>query len=380
MNAAVKLAPQTGPSATCRALGVARATLHRRRTPAAMRPPRPRPFRGLASEEETAVLAALHAERFADRAPAAVVATLLDEGTFLCSVRTMYRLLAKHGEVRERRDQLRHPAYAAPELLATAPNQVWTWDITKLRGPVKWTYFYLYVLIDIFSRYVVGWMVAPQESAALAKKLIEQSCAKHGIAPGDLTVHADRGSSMTSRPVALLLADLGVVKSHSRPHVSNDNPFSESHFKTLKYMPGFPDRFGSIEDARAFCVAFFAWYATEHRHSGIAMLTPQDVHYGRAPQMLAARGAVLDAAYAAHPERFVRRPPRPAALPAAVWINPPTSGTLETTLPRKVTSQEAQGSTGRTPPDPRDLSGGACRDVAAVVDVIPATTAVEVLH
>jgi len=332
VTAAVALAPQTGPSATCRALGVARATLHRRQRPPATRPPRPRPARSLAPEEEKAVLAALHAERFADRAPAAIVATLLDEGTFLCSVRTMYRLLAKHGEVRERRDQLRHPAYAAPELLATAQNQVWTWDITKLKGPVKWTYFYLYVLIDIYSRYVVGWMVAPRESAALAKKLIEESCAKHGIEPGGLTIHADRGSSMTSKPVALTLADLGVVKSHSRPHVSNDNPYSEAQFKTLKYRPDFPDRFGSIEDARAFCVAFFAWYGAEHRHSGIAMLTPEDVHYGRAPQILAARGVVLDAAYALHPERFVRRPPRPAELPPAVWINPPAATATPTAM------------------------------------------------
>jgi putative transposase len=295
-----------------------------------MRAPRPRPPRALSPGEETDILAALHLERFVDRAPASIVATLLDEGTFLCSVRTMYRLLARHGEVRERRDQLRHPAYAVPELLATGPNQVWTWDITKLRGPAKWTCFHLYVILDIFSRYVVGWMVAPHESAVLARKLIAESVARQGIRPGELTVHADRGSSMRSKPVALLLADLGVTKSHSRPHVSDDNPFSESHFKTLKYRPGFPDRFGSIEDARAFCVAFFAWYGTEHRHSGIALLTPEDVHYGRATERLAARGVVLDAAYAAHPERFVRRPPRPAAPPTAVWINPPAATALQT--------------------------------------------------
>jgi putative transposase len=295
-----------------------------------VRAPRPRPPRALSLGEETAILAALHAERFVDRAPASIVATLLDEGTFLCSVRTMYRLLARHGEVRERRDQLRHPAYAVPELLATGPNQVWTWDITKLRGPAKWTCFHLYVILDIFSRYVVGWMVAMHESATLARKLIAESVARQGIRPGELTVHADRGSSMRSKPVALLLADLGVTKSHSRPHVSDDNPFSESHFKTLKYRPGFPDRFGSIEDARAFCVAFFAWYGTEHRHSGIALLTPEDVHYGRATERLAARGIVLDAAYAAHPERFVRRPPRPASPPTAVWINPPSATALLT--------------------------------------------------
>lgn len=324
MNAAAELAPQSGPSAACRALGVSRATLYRRRVPPDAPPaPRPRPARALAPEEELSVLDVLHAERFADCAPATIVARLLDEGTFLCSVRTMYRLLAKHGELRERRDQLRHPAYAAPELLATGPNQVWTWDITKLRGPVKWTYFHLYVVMDIFSRYIVGWMVAARESAALAKKLIAETCAKQAIAPGDLTIHADRGSSMKSKPVALLLADLGVTRSHSRPHVSNDNPYSESQFKTLKYRPDFPKHFGSIQDARAFCVAFFAWYCTEHRHSGIGLLTPEDVHYGRAPEKLAARGVVLDAAYAAHPERFVRGAPRPAQLPEAVWINPP---------------------------------------------------------
>ncbi len=330
MTAAAALSPPAGTSATCRALGVSRATLHRRRTPPAMRAPRPRPPRALSPVEEAAILDALHAERFVDRAPASIVATLLDEGTFLCSVRTMYRLLTRHGEVRERRDQLRHPAYAVPELLATGPNQVWTWDITKLRGPAKWTCFHLYVILDIFSRYVVGWMVASHESAVLARKLIAASIARQGIRPGELTVHADRGSSMKSKPVALLLADLGVTRSHSRPHVSDDNPFSESHFKTLKYRPGFPDRFGSIEDARAFCVAFFAWYGTEHRHSGIALLTPEDVHYGRAQERLAARGVVLDAAYAAHPERFVRRPPRPAAPPTAVWINPPAAPALTT--------------------------------------------------
>jgi putative transposase len=380
LKAAAELAPSAGISATCRALGVSRATLDRRGRPPSVRPPRPRPDRALAPEEELAVLAAVHAERFVDRAPAAIVAALLDEGTYLCSPRSMYRLLEKHGEVRERRDQLRHPAYAAPELLATAPNQVWTWDITKLRGPAKWTYFYLYVLIDLFSRYVVGWMVAPYESGALAKHLIEESCVKQGIQPGELTVHADRGPSMTSKPLALTLADLGVNKSHSRPHVSNDNPFSESHFKTLKYRPEFPDRFGSIEDARAFLVDFFAWYGVEHRHSGIAMLAPQDVHYGRAPQILAARGAVLDAAYALHPERFVRRPPRPGVLPPAVWINPPASGALESTSSRKVTAQDAPGSTDATSADPRDLPGGARRVLAAVADIDAATMPVAVLH
>lgn len=268
-------------------------------------------------------MAVLHSERFVDCAPAPIVATLLDEGVYHCSVRTMYRLLAKHEEVKERRNQARHTVYAAPELLATAPNQVWSWDITKLHGPVKWTYFYLYVVMDIFSRNVVGWLVADRESASLAKILITESCAKQQIQSGELTLHADRGSSMKSKSVALLLSDLGVNKSHSRPYVSDDNPFSESQFKTLKSRPQFPIRFGCIQDARAFCVPFFHWYATEHRHSGIGMLTPEDVHYGRGPEKLAYRGAILEAAYAAHPERFVRHPPRPGTLPTAVWINPP---------------------------------------------------------
>ena len=271
------------------------------------------------------MLAVLHEERFADRAPAEVHAQLLDETRYLCSERTMYRILDENQEVRERRDQLRHPAYAAPELLATRPNELWSWDITKLAGPAKWTYFYLYVILDVFSRSVVGWMVAHRESAALAKKLIADTCARQGIVPEQLTLHADRGSSMTSKAVALLLSDLGVTKSHSRPHVSNDNPFSEAQFKTLKYRPEFPDRFGSIEDARAFCQAFFTWYNTEHRHSGIGLLTPEDVHLGRAALRLAVRAEVLAGAYDAHPERFVRGVPRPAAPPTAVWINPPKS-------------------------------------------------------
>jgi len=235
----------------------------------------------------------------------------------------MYRILAATAEVRERRAQLRHPAYAAPELLATAPNELWSWDITKLRGPAKWSWFYLYVILDVFSRYVPGWLVATRESAALAERLIADTVAKQGIAPGELTIHADRGSSMASRPVALLLADLGIVKSHSRPHVSNDNPYSEAHFKTLKYRPGFPARFGSIEDARAFCRRFFGWYNEEHRHSGIGLMTPATVHAGRAPDVQTARAAVLAEAYANHPERFVRRAPTPPELPGAVWINPP---------------------------------------------------------
>jgi putative transposase len=235
----------------------------------------------------------------------------------------MYRLLDGQGEIKERRDQLRHPAYRKPELLATAPNQVWSWDITKLLGPVKWTYFYLYVILDIFSRYVVGWMVARRESALLAEKLIRETCQKQGIQPGQLTIHADRGSSMKSKPVALLLSDLGVTKTHSRPYTSEDNPFSEAHFKTIKYRPDFPDRFGSIEDARGFCQSFLTWYNAEHHHSGIGLLTPESVHYGQSETILGARKNVLLAAYEAHPERFVRKIPTPPRLPEAAWINPP---------------------------------------------------------
>ncbi len=260
-----------------------------------------------------------------DKAPHEVYATLLDEGQYFCSIRTMYRLLESHQEVKERRDQLRHPAYQKPELLATAPNQVWSWDITKLLGPAKWTYFYLYVVLDIFSRYVVGWMIAGRETAVLAQKLIHEAIEKQSIQSGQLTIHADRGPSMKSKPVALLLSDLGVTKTHSRPHTSDDNPYSEAQFKTLKYRPDFPERFGSIEDARAFCQAFFTWYNTEHHHSGVGLMTPHVVHYGLAEERFQAREKVLLAAYEAHPERFVKKAPIPLPLPQAAWINPPKS-------------------------------------------------------
>jgi putative transposase len=279
--------------------------------------------RALSTAERQRVLDVLHEPRFMDLAPAEVYATLLDEGIYLCAERTMYRILAAQGEVRERRVQRRHPVYQAPELLATAPNQLWSWDITKLKGPAKWSYFHLYVLLDVFSRFVVGWMVAHRESATLAERLIATSCARQGIRREQLTLHADRGSSMTSKTVALLLADLGVTKTHSRPHVSNDNPYSEAQFKTLKYRPGFPERFGSLQDARAYAAVFFAWYNHHHRHSGIGLLTPADVHFGLAEERREQRTAVLRAAYEATPERFVRQLPRPPALPAAAWINPP---------------------------------------------------------
>ena len=332
MEAAFAVAPEIGLAQACRALGVSRATAYRHRSPKPPAPPRSRQRSPLAlsDDERTAVLAQLHAERFVDTSPAAVYATLLDEGTYLASERTMYRILEANAEVRERRAQRRHPAYAAPELLATGPNELWSWDITKLRGPAKWSWFYLYVILDVFSRYVPGWMVATRESAALAERLIADTVGKQCIAPGRLTIHADRGTSMASKPVALLLADLGIVKSHSRPHTSNDNPYSEAQFKTLKYRPDFPARFGSIEDARAFCQCFFPWYNEEHRHSGIALYAPADVHYGRTPALEQARAGVLAGAYAAHPERFVRRPPTPPVLPGAVWINPPAKKEVST--------------------------------------------------
>jgi putative transposase len=326
MGAVKEHAPVLGVAPLCRALGLPRATVYRtwHREAFAVAPKaRPKPARALDEDERQAVLAVLHEERFVDQPPAQVFASLLDEDRFLCSERTMYRILEAQGEVKERRNQLAHPPYTKPELLAERPNEVWSWDITKLKGPVKWAYFYLYVILDIFSRYTVGWMVAPRESATLARELISETCRKQAIAEEQLTLHADRGSSMRSKVVAMLLSDLGVTKTHSRPHVSNDNPFSESHFKTLKYRPQFPSRFGSIEDARTFCVDFFAWYNTEHHHSALGWLRPQDVHYGHGADMVAARQQVLNIAYTQHPERFVRRPPEAPQLPQAVWINPP---------------------------------------------------------
>ena len=318
-------------AALCQSIGVARATLYRRRKPARSSTPpvRAASSRALAPAERQAILEVLHSERFVDQSPGEVQATLLEEQTYLCSTRTMYRILDTAQEVRERRDQARHPAYAKPELVATAPNQIWSWDITKLKGPIPYLYYSLYVILDLFSRYVVGWMVAHHESAALAKKLIEQTCRRQGIAPGELTLHADRGPSMTSKPVALLLSDLGVTKTHSRPYVSNDNPFSEAQFKTMKYRPDFPDRFGSIQHARGHGHVFFPWYNTEHRHSGLGMLTPHEVHYGLAEKRVEARARVLAAAFAAHPERFVAGLPRPSALPTEVWINKPTAAFVE---------------------------------------------------
>jgi putative transposase len=331
-----------GVAPSCAALGVARATYYRRKRPRPTPAPRPAPARALSPDERQQVLTTLNAAPYVDLAPAAVYAKLLDErNEYLCSIRTMYRVLAEAGEVRERRNQLVHPEYKKPELLATAPNQVWSWDITKLLGPAKWTYFYLYVVLDIFSRYVVGWMVAERENAAHARRLIVESCTKHGVVPGTLTLHQDRGAPMRAKTFAQTLADLGVTKTHSRPHVSDDNPFSEAHFKTLKYRPDFPgDGFGSLADTLSWCRPFFDWYNHQHRHEALGLLTPADVHFGRAPQILAARQRVLDAAFAAHPERFVRRPPMVGEPPKEVWINKPVRDHAPTASPA-LTSDEA---------------------------------------
>jgi putative transposase len=314
----------------CEALGVSRATLHSvpdNPPDQGCCEPEPRTSpRALSLLERDAVLDILHEPRFLDQAPAVVYATLLDEEVYACSVSTMYRILRSKDEVRERR-QRPLSQYQKPELLATEPNQLWSWDITKLLGPAKWTYYYLYVIMDIFSRYVVAWMIAPRQTAGLAEVLIGQACRSQNIEPGQLTIHADRGSAMTSKPVAFLLADLGVTKTHSRPHVSNDNPYSEAQFKTLKYRPDFPDRFGSIQDARALCQTFFVWYNQHHRHSGIAMMTPENVHSGRADQVLAIRQLTLTSAYGRNPERFVRKPPIAESVPTAAWINPPPKQT-----------------------------------------------------
>jgi putative transposase len=328
--AIAELAPTIGVRAACDALGAAQASYYRRHrhSPA---PARPAPIphrervqpRALSTAEQQAILDELHSGRFADMAPAEVWAILLDEGRYLGSISTFYRLLRRAGQSRERRRQATHPATVKPELVAAAPNAVWSWDITKVRGSAKWTYYYLYVILDIYSRYIVGWMLAHRESAALAEVLIRQTCAKQAIGRDQLTIHADRGSSMTSKPVAFLLADLGITQSHSRPHVSDDNPFSEAQFKTLKYRPDFPGRFDSIEAARVHCQIFFPWYNDEHRHSGLGLHTPADVHYGTADAIHDKRSGVLGDAYTAHPERFVRKPPEPPRLPTSSWINKP---------------------------------------------------------
>jgi putative transposase len=344
MAATVELPCEVTMAPVCLALGLSRATVYRRKSPAPVKikRPRPRPARALVPRERQKVLDTLHAKRFCDRSPVEVYATLLEEDRYLCSPRTMYRILADSKEVRERRNQLRHPRYHRPELVATRPNQVWSWDITKLKGPIKWTYYYLYVMLDLFSRYVVGWLLAMSESASLAARLVAETCAKQNIREGELTIHADRGTAMTSKTLAEKLTDLGVNKTHSRPRVSNDNPFSEAQFKTLKYWPGFPDRFESPQHGLAVSRTFFPWYNHEHHHSALSYLTPAVVHHGQAERVLAERHRVRMAAYLERPERFVNGPPRLQRLPEAVWINPPENAT----------HQIAPGSTLRTEDDP----------------------------
>jgi len=338
-----ELALVVGVVMACVALGICRATWYRRQRPERARPPRKPPARALSVAERQEVLDTLNSERFMDQPPAEVYARLLDEDeTYLCSARTMYRILDSAKEVRERRNQLRHPNYTAPQLLATAPNQVWSWDITKLLGPAKWTYYYLYVLLDLYSRYVVGWMLAHRESGALASRLIGESCQHQGIESSRLSLHSDRGPSMTSQSVTMLSARLGIQLSHNRPHVSNDNPFSEAQFKTLKYRPEFPDRFGSYEHALSVCRELFHWYNHEHHHSSIGLMTPAIVHYGHAPRLLDHRREVLTEAFRRHPERFVHGTPEPPSIPEAVWINPPAE---------KRTRQDALGATISTPDD-----------------------------
>jgi len=341
MQLAEELSKKIGVKAVCTALGIPRSRLYRTRVPRREQTGPKASRRALSPAEKEEVRQELNSERFQDCAPREVYATLIDEERYLCSWRSMYRILSENDEVRERRNQLRHPSYAKPELLATAPNQLWSWDITKLLGPSKWTYYYLYVILDVFSRYITGWMIAERESAALAEELIAQTCVRQGIQPGQLTIHADRGSAMTSKPVALLLADLGVTKTHSRPHaspwrrgdISNDNPYSEAQFKTLKYRPDYPSRFGSQQDARTWASRFFAWYNHEHYHTGLALLTPADVHFNRTQAVLQKRQNVLQAAYERTPERFVKGRPHPQPLPHAVWINPPNN--VEALLPNE---------------------------------------------
>lgn len=325
MSTVAHLSHQANTKAACEAFGVPRSTFYRHivEVESPQVSARPAPPLALSDSEEQVVLEVLHEPRFRDFTPYYIYATLLDEGVYHCSIRTMYRILAKQGEVKERRRHVKRTHYEKPELLATAPNQVWSWDITKLKGPAKWTYYHLYVILDIYSRYVVGWMIAHREQAELAKRLIKDTCIKQQIQAEQLTIHADRGSSMKSKAVAFLLADLGVTKTHNRPYVSNDNPFSESQFKTLKYCPEFPERFGSIEDARSFCRNFFSWYNGEHKHSGIGLLTPEQVHYGMDTEILQQRSHVLEMAYKEHPNRFKGKIPKPLPVPQSVWINPP---------------------------------------------------------
>jgi putative transposase len=353
MDQAEGLAGKVSITAACQALGIPRSSLYRFRaekhnSKKANPAPAPSP-RALRPEEKAVVRQVLNSERFQDLAPREVYATLLDEGEYLCHWRTMYRILDEHAEVRERRNLLCHPHHQKPELLATGANQVWSWDITKLLGPVKWTYYYLYVILDIFSRYVVGWLIAERESAALAKELAGQTCHKQDIQTDQLILHADRGSPMIAKSLSMLLADLGVTKSHSRPHVSDDNPYSEAQFKTLKYRPDYPERFGCQADARLWSRNFFDWYNYEHHHSALGLLTPADVHFGRSEQIIQKRQQVLQAVYEKNPERFVRGLPKPPKLPSVVWINPPDRSSVAVEAVDPVGNLERSGKLSTSP-------------------------------
>lgn len=327
MMAALGIAPQVGVLDACAAFGVSRATVYRRRQLKVVRLPRS-VRRSLSPAERAELLRVLCSERFVDASPAEVHATLLDEKVYLASTSTMYRVLRAQRAVRERRAVARHPSYARPELVAMAPNQVWTWDITKVRGPDRRVWFHLYVILDLYSRYVVGWMLSSTESASQAERFIAETLEKEGVLRDTLTLHSDRGTSMRSRTVAEMLDDLGVTKSHSRPRTSNDNPFSESQFKTMKYCPFFPGWFASVAEGRTFFAMFFGWYNTEHHHSGLAMLTPATVHSGRVDEVIGVRQSALDVAHATHPERFVRGAPKASRPATEVWINRPSQAVL----------------------------------------------------
>jgi putative transposase len=328
MQGVLFLVPLVGVVAACAALCMSRSRYYRAQKPKAASTPRPSPPRTLSQDERANVLATLDSDEYMDKAPAQVFAALLELGIYHCSIRTMYRILAANDQVRERRAQRQHPTYTKPQLVATAPNQVWTWDITKLPGPTKGTYFSLYVILDLFSRYIVGWQVATRESAAVYQELVEACCKDQGVVPEQLTIHSDRGAPMTAKSTALLYADLGIIKSHSRPYTSNDNPYSEANFRTLKYRPDMPDQLGSVEHARQVVRALIGWYNDEHYHLGLALMHPADVHYGRTADIVAARQRVLDAAHSAHPERFVSGRPIQKAPPPAAWINPPATEAL----------------------------------------------------
>lgn len=321
---------QIGVRQACEALGLAPATFYRRIQPANTEPKRnvtvPKPrlsVRAITRAERERVIEVMHSERFRDEPVPQVYATLLDEGVYLCSMASMYRILRERGETSERRALKEHTPAKRPELLASAPNEVWSWDITKLKGPGRWNYFCLYVILDVFSRYAVGWTVEERESADLATDFIQEIAFRQGIAKGQLTIHADRGAAMTSRSVSQLMVELGIERSHSRPHVSNDNPFSESHFKTMKYRPEVPDRFASAEHAREVFSKLFDWYNECHRHSGIGFMTPSAVHFGRTAEITERRQHALRVAYNLHPERFVGGEPRAPVVPTEVWINKP---------------------------------------------------------